>query len=57
MYKVTLAVVKGVTKQQHETLAAEVLMPMFATDIPCAEHVPYLLGAAHPELVILSLVE
>lgn len=69
IYKKTLAVVKGETKQalfvikvetkhQHETLEAEALMPMFATDTLCAEHVPYLSGAVCLELVILSpLVE
>lgn len=69
IYKVMLAVVKGETKQalfvvegerkhQHETLEVEVLTPMSATDILCAEHVPYLSGAVCLKLLILSpLVE
>lgn len=68
IYKVTLAVVKGETKQalsvegatkhQHETLEVEVLMPTSATGILCTEPVPYLSGAVCLELVILSpLVE
>lgn len=69
IYKVTLAVVKGETKQalfavkgetkhQHETVEVEVLMPISATDILCAEHVPHVSGAVCLELTILSpLVE